>query len=527
MSEQYYKSVAATPFRITTLPKRGKHAVELDMTSELAKLKQDMILITSLAGWGLHTPGMLDEIESHETGRSQKATILARKLDNSVPDSILKNWPSGASRAVELINTRIVKEGRSWLARSHVKTGTSKKYVSQGWKRTASNAAPAELAPKIDLPDANHQYSQITEYHDDILIMKLVISGKWRLLYFTIPEGRVSGYSKIAKPTISLNEKGDPVFHFSFAYDYQHGEISSKYITAIDVGVTNYATVGVYDRESRTLVHATTLSQRVHSLANSVRATTRQVKYLTMKREQFDPLDTEYEQISEEIRHQRESNSRKKVELAILAARETAEIAHTWDNSLLIIEDLSWIRNTMENGRWNRGEFVRWLKHYATQNGSRVLRASAYKTSQVCHSCGATVTFHGWHVVECKSCGLVADRDVNATGNIALSGESSVVKSIATRVKSKNYTGEKTQLKSGKTTPTLKYPGRDRSKSGPTRKRCTKVRVANQLPVFEEVKKLRPGTRNDDGMVVPDEVMASALDLGTLEKRRDYSVTIE
>ena len=137
-----------------------------------------------------------------------------------------------------------------------------------------------------------------------------------------------------------------------------------------------------------------------------------------------------------EAQFHREAASRKKRELAILAAQEIAYLSHFWDNAVVAVEDLSWIRNTMQNGRWNRGAFVQWLTHYVTQNGGWVVAVNSANTSQICHVCGEEVE-HPVHTVSvCPKHGAM-DRDVNAAANIAARAVPKVDKARKTRAKNR------------------------------------------------------------------------------------------
>ena len=172
-------------------------------------------------------------------------------------------------------------------------------------------------------------------------------------------------------------------------------------------GVNNYATVVVRSVEAGRLVYETTLSQRVHSLWDSVRASERQVRYLRRKaggllfqwQGRMAALD--------EAQLHREAASRKKRELAILAAQEMAVLSRLWGNAVVAVEGLGWVANAMQDGRWSRGELVRWLAHYVSQNGGWVVAVSSFNASQQCHACGRRVTrpTHGLSV--CPEHGVV------------------------------------------------------------------------------------------------------------------------
>ena len=160
----------------------------------------------------------------------------------------------------------------------------------------------------------------------------------------------------------------------------------------MDVGINNYATVVVRDVKTGRIVHETTLSQRVHSLWNSALASEVQVRSLRRKAALLLHDRQARMAALDEARFHREAASRKKREPAILAAQEIADLSHTWGNVAVAVEDLSWLRNTMQNGRWNRGALIQWLAHYASQDGGWVVAVNSAHTSQRCNACGAKVT---------------------------------------------------------------------------------------------------------------------------------------
>ena len=152
----------------------------------------------------------------------------------------------------------------------------------------------------------------------------------------------------------------------------------------MDVGINDYATVVVRNTTTGKVTYQTTLSQRVHSLWNSVRASEMQVRQLREKAVSLSLYDRQGRMAArDEADLHRKAASRKKRELAILVAQEIAYLSHFFGNAVVAVEDLSWIRNTMQNGRWNRGVFVQWLTHYVSQNGGWVVAVSAANTSQI------------------------------------------------------------------------------------------------------------------------------------------------
>ena len=269
------------------------------------------------------------------------------------------------------------------------------------------------------------------------------------------------------------------MFIFTVVTDNPIVQFSGDYTIGVDVGINDYATVVVRDVKTGRIVHETTLSQRVHSLWNSVRASERQVRAL--RRKAATLLRDRQARMSalDEVKFHREAASRKKRELAILAAQEIADLSHAWGNAVVAVEDLSWIRNTMQNGRWNRGELVKWLTHYASQNGGWVVAVNSAHTSQRCHSCGQQVTHPTHELSVCHEHGTM-DRDVNAAVNIAARAVPRVAKARVTRAKNRKLRPQ-APLKTPPARASLKYPGRDRTKSKPTPRRKSHRLVSKEV----------------------------------------------
>ena len=368
-----------------------------------------------------------------------------------------------------LVQHRVVTEFRSWQERMKAANGESSKYVSQGWKRTASGAAPTYGEDYVNLGAVDDHYAIIenTPFTDGEIILRLVIQGAWYRLIFNFDNKRFTE-GKVTLPVIKV-EGGEPVFIFTVVTDNPVVQFSGDYTIGVDVGINNYATVVVRDTKTGRIVYETTLSQRVHSLWNSVRASEQQVRDL--RRKAATLLHDRQARMSalDEAQLHREAASRKKRELAILAAQEVAHLSHAFDNAVVAVEDLSWIANTMQNGRWNRGALIQWLTHYVSQNGGWVVAVSPAHTSQLCYKCGAKVTHPTHEMSVCAEHGVM-DRDVNAAANIAARAVPRVVKARATRAKNRKLQPQ-VPLKTPAARNSLKYPGRDRTKHKPTSKR--------------------------------------------------------
>lgn len=361
----------------------------------LAILKNDLVTITEMVEWVLRDDKTLrDDIAQQMLeagGKTIPNNTMGRLLGLTIPDTILCKGSTGSSRFLELVNDRVIAEAKSWHERSQVRLGTSTQRVSAGWKRTADWTAPTNLVPKMNLGSVNGQYAKIVNnpFEDGFIELALVIQHEWYILVFGFDPERFRGATRITNPVVRMDENGLVKFNFSAAYPLVKAQYSDEYVIGVDVGRTNYATVVVWSIKEHRIVHSTTLSQRVHSLANSVTASESQRTNLKKKGR------------DEEARYHREAASRKKRELAILAGQEIAALSVQYGNAVVVFEDLSWVKNTMQNGRWNRGELVKRTTEFVTFNGGWVLRVNSAYTSQLCHQCHARVVFEGWHVAFC------------------------------------------------------------------------------------------------------------------------------
>ena len=376
---------------------------------------------------------------------------------------------TGRSRKERLIQHNAVTAFRSWQGRVKAVNGESPKHVSQGWKRTMDATPPSYGEDFINLGVTDHQYGVIENnpFVDGEIVLKMVVQGVRYRLTFPFDNTRFTE-GKVTLPLVKI-EDNQPVFIFTVATDNPIVQFSGDYVLGVDVGINNYATVVVRNTKTGEITYKTTLSQRVHSLWNSVRASARQVRALRKKARKILYDRPARRAALEEAQLHREAASRKKRELAILAAQEIAYLSHFWDNAVVAVEDLGWVKNTMQNGRWNRGELVKWLTHYVAQNGGWVVSVNAANTSQVCHKCGSEVTHPEHKVSDCTKHGKM-DRDVNAAANIAARAVAKVKTARNTRANNRKLQPQ-APLKTPVARASLKYPGQDRTKSAPTPKR--------------------------------------------------------
>ena len=438
----------------------------LDGTRVLVRLASEVRDISAYATFVVRNDEALGEELARVTATAP--AVAGRRAGVTMPD-FLVSGKSGRSRKEMLVQHRVVTEFRSWQERVKAANGESSKYVSQGWKRTVDTSAPSYGEDYVNLGAVDRAYAVIENntFTDGEIVLKMVIQGAWYRLIFDFDNERFTE-GKVTLPVIKV-ENGHPVFIFTVVTDNPVVQFSGDYVIGVDVGINNYATVVVRDTKTGRIVYETTLSQRVHSLWNSVRASERQVRDL--KKKAATLLHDRQARMSalDEAQLHREAASRKKRELAILAAQEIAYLSHVWGNAVVAVEDLSWIVNITQNGRWNRGALIQWLAHYVTQNGGWIVVVNSAHTSQQCHTCGSKVTHPTHEVSVCPEHGTM-DRDVNAAVNIAARAVPRVAKARVTRAKNRKLQPQ-APLRTPVTRNSLKYPGRDRTKNKPTPRR--------------------------------------------------------
>ena len=468
---QTYRAFASRPSYVL-----GLDGELIDVARVLASLASDVRDISAYATYVVRN----DEALVSELARvtATAPSEAGRQAGVTMPD-FLVSGKSGRSRKEKLVQHNVVASCRSWQERDKAANGESSKYVSQGWKRTANSAAPSYGEDYVNLGAADSAYARIENnpFADGEIVLRMVIQGAWYRLIFGFDNKRFTE-GKVTLPVIKVQD-GQPVFIFTVVTDNPVVQFSGDWVIGVDVGINNYATVVVRDVKTGRMVYETTLSQRVHSLWNSVRASELQVRQLRKKAATL--LHDRQERMSalDEAQLHREAASRKKRELAILAAQEIADLSHAWGNAVVAVEDLGWISNTMQNGRWNRGALVQWLAHYVSQNGGWVVAVNPAHTSQRCNACGAKVSHPKHELAVCPEHGTM-DRDVNAAVNIAARAVPRVAKARVTRVKNRKLQPQ-VPLRTPVARNSLKYPGRDRTKNKPTAKRKNRRRVSREV----------------------------------------------
>lgn len=463
---QTYKAFSVRPSYIMDL-----NGELLDSASVLSQLAAEVRGISAYATYTVRNDVKL-AADLAQVTVSQPA-VAGRRAGVAIPSELVVKGELRKNKAGKLVEEKVVgKSRKEWLFRHRVVT------EHRSWQERVK-AANGEDAVNLGAVDKQYAVIENNPLKDGKIVLKMVIRGQWYRLIFPFDNARFAK-GKIALPVIKV-ENNQPVFIFTVATDNPIIQFSGDYTIGVDVGINDYATVVVRDSKTGQIVRETTLSQRVHSLWNSVRASERQVRALNKKADKVLYDRQAHMCAIDEAQFHREAASRKKRELAILAAQEIAALSYSYGNAVVAVEDLSWISNTMQNGRWNRGAFVQWLTHYVSQNGGWVVSVNSASTSQLCHACGSKVVHPEHEVSVCPKHGAL-DRDVNAAANIAARAVARVEKARKTRAKNRKLQRQ-AQLKTPVARETLKYPGRDRTKNAPTPKRKNRTSKGVNLPI--------------------------------------------
>lgn len=132
-----------------------------------------------------------------------------RRAGVTMPD-FLATGRTGKSRKERLVQYNVVTAYRSWQERVKAANGDSSKYVSQGWKRTASATAPTYGGDYVNLGAVDKQYAVIENdpFASGEIVLRWLFRGDgigWSLTSITrgSPRGRLPCLSSVFR-TASL-----------------------------------------------------------------------------------------------------------------------------------------------------------------------------------------------------------------------------------------------------------------------------------------------------------------------------------
>ena len=379
-----------------------KNGKPLDLGEVLDGIRKDAELVAQYAleemtEQNLALVTYFDRIKPAEAGR---------QMNLKLPTEVKKQFKSGSSRLERMFREQVVTNLRSWAARVEVMTQTYPKYVSAGWKRTASDSKPASMQPRLALSAADKQYREMSATPERIELM-MVVQGEKVVLHFPTPPQLLENGCEPGVPDIWIDKNNRVMFGFCGKTDPGRPNFSERYVIGVDVGVKHPATYVVWDTEKKQVVEKSLLGQRARSLHNKIKRGQTQVA--SLKRKGKD----------EEAVSHREHLSNRRRELSILIAQELADTSWHYGNAIVSFEDLSHIKNTMKYGRWFRGEVYGRTRDMVEADGGRVMKVNAAYTSQKCHVCQSDLNMSDYSHPRCTTCDTTHHRDINAAANIA------------------------------------------------------------------------------------------------------------
>ena len=380
-----------------------------------------------------------------------KPAEAGRRMNLHLPTEVKKQFRSGASRLEKMLQEQVVTNLRSWAARVEVMTQTYPKYVSAGWKRTASDSEPSSLKPRLALSATDNGYHKNFSVTPERISLDMVVRGSWVTLHFPTPPQLLEVGCEPGVPDIWIDKSDRVVFGFHGKTDPGRPEFSERYVIGVDLGVTNPAAYVVWDTEKKEVVERSLLGQRARSLSNKIKRGQTQVTSLQKKNR------------PEEAALHRKHLSNRRLELSIIIAQELADVSWRYGNAIVSFEDLSHIKNTMKYGRWFRGEVFRRTRDMVEADGGRVMKVNAAYTSRRCHVCHSDLDMREYSYPRCTTCGIEHHRDLNAASNIAQ--RANVKKACETR--KRHATSTKRVRRSKCRIKPLKHPG---TKNKPTPK---------------------------------------------------------
>ncbi|WP_406127365.1 zinc ribbon domain-containing protein [Streptomyces canus] len=224
----------------------------------------------------------------------------------------------------------------------------------------------------------------------------------------------------------------------------------------------------------------------------------RQSEYLHAKADQYDRLIDSRERhhladkrqiLTDEIRRVSERRSNLNDALAWSAARWAVDQAIAAGATAIYIEDLRSMeaRGTGRNHNTRlsqtvRGQIVERMRHLAAETGIAVVTVPARNTSKHCPQCLVPLrhrkapdrpTVPGWKWAICPSCDWQGDRDQGAWRRITARGLTHQAKTVTDRAGAMVIRSVADRLEAKSViTPAAPQTGRDRSKTGPTRRQA-------------------------------------------------------
>ena len=387
----------------------------LDLSTVLEELRNDATLCATEASKHI-TVNNLEKLSEHD---GLKPAVAGRRMGIRLSTA---GRGTGRSRFEKMVQEYAVSQLRSWRERCKTHTGQTNKYVSTGFKRTANPNKPAFLKPRLALSVTDRQYHSV-RVKDSVIELDMVVNQRWVTFKFSSPQRFREPGVRIIAPTISVDDNNRVMFNWYIDVPVERTPFSTKYVVGVDVGLANHTTAVVRDITTGRVVEASFMNRRVRSLENKIQRAKTQINALYRKGR------------ANEVEPHRQALANRRKELAVLIGQEVADLSWKYGNALVAVEDLSFITNTMKNGRWGRGLIIKRITDMVESNGGRVMKVNPAYTSQLCHRCGTTLDASNYHIPTCSVCRVGWDRDENAAANIASKLKDKQKKACQTRKK--------------------------------------------------------------------------------------------
>lgn len=354
----------------------------------------------------------------------------------SVPSSL--NRIMGASAVTIARQSRKRKEYFQQYI-SYLLGENEKPKISESERKTLSNSKSRQGCV-LDYSLTNNNFKIMDKVSSDrkFFVYKLKVKKSFVNFVFRIPEN-YRDYEWYSAPKFVFNKDGSYSVIMTAQYEPLKYQISDKYVIGIDPGIKEYITYTVMERKNSNIVDSGTLPNNLREFYNSTLRTQREIASLQQKIKELEKDTNLYGLVKDKnklrivhlktcVSEQRSSLSRKRKDLAIRVSQFLRDLSIKYDNSFIAIEDVRWVGNTMQNGRWNVGALFDWVSHQLFLVGGIAGYVSSYYNSQTCHKCSSTIKqgicsiSHNDRVFYCSNCDDSWDRDINASANIAKRG---------------------------------------------------------------------------------------------------------
>lgn len=210
----------------------------------------------------------------------------------------------------------------------------------------------------------------------------------------------------------------------------------SRNIIGIDVNVSNIA-VSIYNQKKKRFLRQLYLGQDIFSKR-------RKIERRKEKLQSFSDLGSSRAAKSlNKLKHKERDFIK---DYSWKLAHQIVNLSKSFGNAVIVFEDLYKLRMDRKKGKsfgkkTNRkinkipyGKLFHSLSCLCEENSIQFGKINPYHTTKICSKCGAVneINSNNYKTYICKSCGLIINRDRNASRNVAkLFGERSIVTNVS------------------------------------------------------------------------------------------------